>query len=144
MIMSMFKYCATVFLLFFLPLTGHAQSNYWNELSDVTFSSKKIDEYEIDIPIFGKRVLLLHEKKISLKGYLIPLAESGDRIMLSSFPFSSCFFCGSAGPETVVELLPKKKMNFSDDAVLIEGVLILNKIDFDRHIYLLKDAFIIK
>jgi hypothetical protein len=127
----------------------HAQTstiNYWNALADVTFVAKKVDNYEIEQPIFGSKATALQRKKISFKGYLIPLDESGNesKYMLSSLPFSSCFFCGSAGPETVIELLPKQRIKFSEEAIVVEGVFILNDTDVDRHMYILKDAIVKK
>ena len=81
---------------------GFAQSgnvNYWNALADVTFVTKQTNGYEIELPKFGNKVMALQGKKISVKGYLIPLSESGSdsKYMLSSLPFNSCFFCGAAG-----------------------------------------------
>jgi hypothetical protein len=118
--------------------------NYWNELADVSFYVKPVDGYEIELPKFGNRAIALQGKKISVKGYLIPLSESGrdSRYMLSSMPFSSCFFCGAAGPETVIELLLKQKIKFSENAIVVEGVLVLNDKNIDRHMYILKDASI--
>jgi hypothetical protein len=142
-------YCRSVFLLFVTLTTtsAYAQSttvNYWNALADVTFVTKQVDGYEIEQPKFGSKAIMLQGKKISVKGYLIPLAESGDngKYMFSSLPFNSCFFCGSAGPETVIELLPKQKIKFSDDVIIVEGILVLNDKDIDRHMYILKDAII--
>jgi hypothetical protein len=118
--------------------------NYWNELADVSFVIKQVNGYEIELPKFGNKVLALKGKRIPVKGYLIPLSESGSdsRFMLSSMPFSSCFFCGAAGPETVIELLPKQKIRFTENAIVVEGILVLNDKDIDRHMYILKDALI--
>lgn len=141
-------YYSILFLLLIgLITSGLAQSNkvnYWNELADVTFVSKQVDGYEIELPKFGSKAIALQGKKIFVKGYLIPLSESGDngKYMFSSLPFNSCFFCGSAGPETVIELLPKQKIKFSDNAIVVEGVLFLNDKDINHHMYMLKDAIV--
>jgi hypothetical protein len=138
-------------ILFFLfvsvSISGLAQSstvNYWNALADVTFVNKQVDGYEIELPKFGSKAIALQGKKISVKGYLIPLSESGDngKYMFSSLPFNSCFFCGSAGPETVIELMPKQKIKFNDNAIVVEGILILNDKDIEHHMYMLKDAIV--
>ena len=46
--------------------------------------------------------------------------------MVSKNPFATCFFCGGAGPETVIELLKyknvKKKFK-TDDIVEVTGTL---------------------
>lgn len=43
-------------------------------------------------------------EEVIISGYLIPIDIESERYALSKNPFSSCFFCGNAGPETVVEL----------------------------------------
>jgi hypothetical protein len=138
-------FLALPFLLMSLP--GKAQSNhtnFWNTLADVTFYTKKVDGYEIELPRFGSTLLQVQGKKIAIKGYLIPMSESGEKgkYMLSSLPFSSCFFCGAAGPETVIELLTNQKINFTENAVMVEGVLLLNDSDINHHMYILKNAIL--
>jgi hypothetical protein len=117
--------------------------NSWNILSEVTFESKpsKQSDFLMDTPTFSKRVWSYQNKKIQLKGYLIPFGELGDKskYMLSSFPFSSCFFCGSAGPETVVEIQTNQILKPSNNQIRMEGILVLNDKDPDHHIYILKD-----
>jgi len=46
---------------------------------------------------------------------------------LSAFPFSSCFFCGAAGPESVMEILfdsPQELL--TDDVITVIGQIKLN------------------
>ncbi|MFK7807681.1 MAG: DUF3299 domain-containing protein [Saprospiraceae bacterium] len=68
----------------------------------------------------------LEGKEITLKGYVIPLTgkKAQSHFMFSAYPFSDCFFCGKAGPESVVEAFTKdeKKIAFSDDAITIKGI----------------------
>ncbi|MEM6963324.1 MAG: DUF3299 domain-containing protein, partial [Bacteroidota bacterium] len=63
--------------------------------------------------------------------------------VLSKNPNSSCFFCGGAGPETVLELelKPSAIERYEvDDLKTFKGILKLNKIN-DKHLtYLLTDA----
>ena len=53
--------------------------------------------------------------------------------VLSAYPYSQCFFCGNAGPETVVELsfVGKQRRLQMDQLVTIKGKLKLN----DSNIY---------
>jgi hypothetical protein len=55
-----------------------------------------------------------------------------------------CYFCGAAGPETVVEVETDEKIKFSPDAIWMEGILRLNDRDPDHHIYLLQQAKVVK
>ena len=134
---------ATILFLSFICLSAQAQeTDFWQVLADVSFESKVKDDLEMDSPKFGKRVQAFHGKKVTLKGYLIPMSEFGgsDEYMLSALPFSSCFFCGGAGPETIVELQVKQSVKFTTSLIKIEGILMLNGSDPDHHMYIMKDA----
>ncbi|MCB0847224.1 MAG: DUF3299 domain-containing protein, partial [Bacteroidetes bacterium] len=61
---------------------------------------------------------------------------------LSANPFASCFFCGNAGPESVMdlELTSYDKVYFTDDYVTFQGKLILNDSDLNKMCYVLEEA----
>jgi hypothetical protein len=118
--------------------------NFWQVLAEVHFENTldKTHGYNIERPVFSKYLKTFHGKKIRLKGYMIPLEESGGngKFMLSSLPFNVCYFCGAAGPETAVEIDIAKQPKFTTKPIVIEGTLILNDQDPDHHIYILKSA----
>jgi hypothetical protein len=118
------------------------ETDFWQVLAEVTYESKLTGDGEMDSPKFSKRLQGWNGKKISLKGYLIPLSEFGgkDAYMLSSLPFNNCFFCGGAGPETVVEVQVKQSLKFTSERIVVEGILILNHDNPDHHMYILKDV----
>lgn len=114
--------------------------DFWRVLAKVEFKKQKAGFSEMEIPVFSAEIKSWQGKKIRLKGFLIPVSESGDnRYMFSALPFSVCYFCGAAGPETVVEL-DHLKLNFTMDAIWVEGILNLNDQDPDHHIYILKSV----
>jgi hypothetical protein len=79
---------------------------------------------------------------IYLSGYLIPIDLVSNTYVISAFPNASCFFCGGAGPESVMELqLIKANRNYrTDEWKRFKGRLCLNK-DDEKHLhYLLEDA----
>lgn len=120
--------------------------NYWHILAEVSFKKTKDRQgLEMEVPIFSKHLRSYEGKKIKLKGYLIPLSEvnGSANYMFSSLPFSVCYFCGAAGPETVVELQEMKAIKFTTKPLIIEGTLFLNDKDPDHHIYLLKSPVIL-
>ncbi|MBL0743315.1 hypothetical protein [Chryseolinea lacunae] len=120
-----------------------AQENFWTTLAEVGFENRKDkDGYEVEVPLFSKHLKTFQGKKIKIKGYVIPLAEVGDqsRFMLSALPFNLCYFCGAAGPETVMEIDSSEKIKFTSKAIVMEGVLILNDKDPNHHMYILKSA----
>jgi len=112
-------------------------------LAQVKFQTKKDKSgYDIEVPVFSNLLKTFHGKKIKLKGYIIPLEELGGqgKFMLSSLPFNLCYFCGAAGPETVVEVQSIEKVKFTTKQIVMEGTLLLNDNDPDHHIYILKSA----
>tara|TARA_R110002050_G_scaffold162357_3_gene292245 strand:+ start:4477 stop:4899 length:423 start_codon:yes stop_codon:yes gene_type:complete len=68
-------------------------------------------------------------EEVIISGYLIPLDVAANTYALSKNPFSACFFCGNAGPETVVELKFKEDPGrfATDKFVPITGELRLNR-----------------
>jgi hypothetical protein len=127
-----------------LALVMPQSSNYWDVLSDVTFQTRTEEGYQIDYPVFGASVSAIDGKEITLKGYMVPLENLlGSRyFMLSSLPFNNCFFCGGAGPETVVEVFTSESITFSSGLIEVKGVIELNNSDPDHHMYMLKEASI--
>ncbi|HMQ00204.1 MAG TPA: hypothetical protein PKC24_10515 [Cyclobacteriaceae bacterium] len=142
--------CILFIICFSFSFIAVAQmpENFWQVLAEVGFESKldKQYGYEIDVPKFSRGLQAWNGKQIKLKGYLIPLSELGDKqvYMLSALPFNLCFFCGGAGPETVIELDIKEKLKFSTSAVLMEGKLELNASDPEHHMYILREAKLVK
>lgn len=67
-------------------------------------------------------------KEVVISGYLVPVDAEAKRYALSKNPFSSCFFCGNAGPETVIGLhFEESPGRFPTDEYLpIAGRLRLN------------------
>jgi hypothetical protein len=119
------------------------EGNFWHTLAEVSFTNKKdAAGYDVAVPQFSSHLKSYNTKKIKLKGYMIPLEELGgqQKFMLSSLPFNLCYFCGAAGPETIVEVDSNEKIKFSTKQIIMEGMLLLNDKDPDHHIYILKSA----
>ena len=102
----------------------------WRTLGDVTFSDKFFpDEGEYYLfPKFGESVKKLEGRLVYLKGYILAIDPETNYYLLSMNPYAACFFCGAAGPETVVELMfdrppPEFEM---DEVVTMQGTLKLN------------------
>ena len=78
----------------------------WRELSTVSFTEfydtqKGIWSLEASYP---EQIYALRGKEIFITGYVLPVDNKGEIYALSAYPFSSCFFCGGAGPESVMGL----------------------------------------
>jgi hypothetical protein len=116
----------------------------WETLKDVTYKKKWNAELSMNFlyPNFGVSLKKLENKTVLLKGYMIPVDATSNIYMLSAFPFSMCFFCGGAGPESVVDIRFKgKSPRFKTDEMrTIRGTLVLNDNNVEEMTYILKDA----
>ncbi|MEP7196818.1 MAG: hypothetical protein ABI851_09870 [Saprospiraceae bacterium] len=92
---------------------------------------------QVDKPLFSAEVKKLEGKTIQLKGYIIPTDgyKSHKEFIFSAFPYSSCFFCGQAGPETVVEIQSLDAIEYSSEPIELIGELKLNATDINRMMY---------
>ncbi len=138
---------ALITLILFVgePSRTIQEKNFWQVLAEVSFRKEMKNGYEMEIPLFSTSLKSWNGKKIKLKGYVIPVGEVGDEntFMFSSLPFNVCYFCGAAGPETIMEVESSEKIEFTSKAIWMEGILQLNEKDPDRHIYILKSANVI-
>jgi hypothetical protein len=133
--------------LFFLwPVLSSSQETIsWKILADVFFETAYSEETGLtsSIPHFGTGPLAYEGKEVVLSGYFIPVVDDNISLILSQNPFTSCYFCGNAGPESVIEvwLKPDSFRNFSPDEVIrFRGVLELNRSNPDRLPYQLSAA----
>lgn len=103
---------------------------YWKQLAKIQFASQ-FNAATGDVayaPVFSSAVRELKSKEIVLKGYILPVQSRDGTVILSCFPFSSCYFCGGAGPETVIEVHPKFPIvTRSNKPVTLKGRLSLNE-----------------
>ncbi len=143
----MYKFLPLVLMLLLCVKTTKAQGvdGLWRTLAKVAYSKKYSEELmdNILVPQFGAEVLALEGKEVIISGHVMPLEIGEKYFVLSAFPFSSCYFCGKAGPETVMEIYTKKTFKLSTPTVRLKGKLKLNKTDINHLFYMLKDAEII-
>lgn len=93
-------------------------------------------------PVFGTKQKALDGKQITISGYMYPLEqkEKQNFFMLSYYPISRCFFCGGAGPQSMIEVNSKVGVLHSKKRIQITGKLELNKDDPERLFYIINDA----
>ncbi|MDX1907165.1 MAG: DUF3299 domain-containing protein [Bacteroidia bacterium] len=79
-------------------------------------------------PTFSPEVLALDGKSVTVTGYVLPVDLASNLYYLSANPFSSCFFCGGAGQESVIELRLKNPRDryVMDERVTFTGILRLS------------------
>lgn len=134
-----------IFLILFISKISFSQIEInWTNLEDVEFSERyveEVDEYVL-FPSFGFDVQQLDGKEVILSGYILAIDPEIGYYVLSKGPFASCFFCGAAGPETIVELsLKSKDKSFMmDEFATFKGYLKLNSDDIYRCVYIIEFA----
>ncbi|QHV94236.1 DUF3299 domain-containing protein [Spirosoma endbachense] len=120
----------------------------WEVLRDVTFKKKWYAEESVYMlyPTFGQGIQKLNGKTVELTGYVLPVDLESNLYVLSAFPYSACFFCGGAGPESVVSLKFKKngKKFKTDERRTFHGTLKLNADNIYELNYILADAEMIE
>ena len=128
--------------------TEASTTNTWKTLAKITYK-KEYDElmgFKVDVPVFSEDIKNLAGKEISIKGYIIPVEgyKSHTEFIFSAFPYNMCFFCGGAGPETVMEVSALEPVKYTAEQVEIRGKLELNDADINRLMYILTDVKMVK
>lgn len=122
--------------------------NLWKTLSKITYE-KKFDDllgFKVDVPVFAADIKALEGKMVEVSGYIVPVEgyKSHTEFVFSAYPYNMCFFCGGAGPETVMEVTSKEPVKYSTERVKLRGKLLLNSDDINRLMYVLVDAVLVK
>jgi hypothetical protein len=133
-------------LIFFTLISfcsfGQTTKGVWNTLQKISWKYFYDETLGFDVsqPIFGEEIKALDGKEVIIKGFILPVDTDGDYMVLSALPMSQCFFCGGAGPETVMEVALSKNKNLLNKEVTLKGKLKLNKDDFLKLIYKLENV----
>ena len=136
---------------FFIMFMSHFFSQNiitWELLKDVEFDEIWSEEFQAYymVPKFSKSVKEMDGKEVQIRGFIIPVDIVQDYYVLSANPYSSCFFCGQAGPESVMEIQMIKKYEGlrMDQVITFQGTLKLNTDDIYQLNYILEEAKIIE
>ena len=120
----------------------------WTTLAQVSFEKvyNELLGLKVDQPVFSENVKNLDGQRVTLRGYVIPTEgyRSHKEFVFSAYPYSMCFFCGGAGPESVVEVFASEPIEYSAEAIVITGTLRLNSVDPNALMYRLEDAEMIE
>ncbi|MEM6629111.1 MAG: hypothetical protein AAF694_05540 [Bacteroidota bacterium] len=126
-----------------LTVVAQSQST-WDVLSRVSFDSPRgiNRNYETAKPIFSDAILVLEGEEVTLEGYIYPLESklATQHFVLSAMPLNACFFCGKAGPETVIEVYSQFLISYTRKKIKLRGTFRLNSDDPMGIMYKLYDA----
>lgn len=92
---------------------------------------------------FNDKLLSIEGKLVTVAGYIYPL-KSGywhDHFVLSALPTKSCYFCGGAGPETVIEVFAEQKVMYKEKMIVIKGILRINQEDNSKLPVIIEKAY---
>ncbi|MCY7356415.1 MAG: DUF3299 domain-containing protein [Rudanella sp.] len=139
------------FLLFALLLTLRATGAAprvitWEQLRDVQFRKRWYPEENVVMlaPRFGQSVKALSGNAITITitGYVIPVDLERGLYVVSRYPMAACFFCGGAGPESVMALNFKRlpRTFKTDERRTFSGMLRLNADNIYEMNYILDRA----
>lgn len=125
------------------PTEARAESG-WGLFARVNFRTKfisEINEFQLR-PEFTEAFRKNEGREIILKGYYMAFNLAEDQLILSQYSYVGCFFCGSAGPESVAYIyLNNKRPKLKPDQVIaIKGKLKLNDRDVNQLTFILEDA----
>ena len=134
-------------ILLLILLNAPPSTDGWQLFTRTKFVSTYIKQYNeyFLVPQFDAKLKQLQGTEIDLQGHYIPLDLPASSIVLSKNPYSSCFFCGGAGPETVAEINFKNKPPKlkPDQVITVKGKLRLNDKDVEHMTFILDQAELI-
>jgi hypothetical protein len=93
------------------------------------------------VPKFSDEILGLDTKVVRVQGFILPL-DLGDQqhhFLLSAVP-PHCPFCLPAGPDAIVEVLAKRKVEYGFEPIILSGKFAVLKNDPAGVLYRLTEA----
>ncbi|HVU94694.1 MAG TPA: hypothetical protein VHE34_05695 [Puia sp.] len=116
----------------------------WTTLQNIEFQEKYVEEIKayMKFPKFSWELKNLGGTVVEIEGYTIPFDKNGLKIALSANPYASCYFCGKAGPASVltVSLKARNTHYHIDDYKTFRGKLRLNSDDIHEFYYILEES----
>lgn len=125
--------------------TVFADTLNWKLLGQIKFLKKPSKEYPegVMFPVINPILKAKNNHTIYMTGFIVPIDNKN--YALSKNVFASCFFCGQAGPETIMGIKfknPGTKLK-TDQYVTLQGTFRYNDSDVDDWIYHIDNAVIV-
>lgn len=117
----------------------------WKLLGQIKYLKKPSKDYPegVMFPLINPTLKAKNAKTIYMSGFIVPIDNKN--YALSKNVFASCFFCGQAGPETIMGIKfknPGIKLK-TDQYVTLQGTFRYNDDDVDDWIYHIENAVIV-
>lgn len=143
---SLFSFEGVSFLDFSAGNIVTSDTLTWSLLGKINYENKPHKDYPEGVmyPVINQQLKGKKGKKITISGFIIPIDNTS--YALSKNVFAQCFFCGQAGPETIMGIQFKdlKKRLKTDQYVTLVGTFRYNETDIEDWIYHIDDAVIVK
>lgn len=126
-------------------LKPFADTLNWKLLGQIKYIKKPSKDYPEGVmyPIINTQLKAKQGKQVVMTGFVVPIDNKS--YALSKNVFASCFFCGKAGPETIMGIKMKEPMRFkTDQYVTLKGTFRYNDSDVEDWIYHIEDAEVVK
>lgn len=118
----------------------------WKLLGRIQYEKKPSKDYPEGVmyPKINSTLKTKNKKEIIMSGFIIPIDNKN--YALSKNVFAACFFCGQAGPETIMGIKFKDESVRlkTDQYVTLRGTFRYNDSDVDDWIYHIENAIIVK
>lgn len=129
----------------FINKANLADTLTWKLLGRIDYKQKATKEYPegVMFPIVNNTLKAKNKKEIVMTGFIIPIDNK--TYALSKNVFASCFFCGQAGPETIMGIQfkdPSTRLK-TDQYVTLKGTFRYNDNDVNDWIYHIENAVIV-
>ena len=131
-----------------VPVTGTVFSDTlnWKLLGQIKYLKKASKDYPegVMFPVINTTLKTKNTKTIYMSGFIVPIDNKS--YALSKNVFASCFFCGQAGPETIMGIKfknPGTKLK-TDQYVTLQGTFRYNDTDVEDWIYHIENAVVVK
>lgn len=105
-------------------------SQFTLEWTNFTRTTYELDENGAYVnPVYPESLREWDGKDIMIVGYIVPVNVQLRSYVISQYPLEQCFFCGNAGPETVIQLYFKDAPPrlLTDQYVILKGRLELQQ-----------------
>ncbi|MFL9845825.1 hypothetical protein [Flavobacterium rhizosphaerae] len=117
----------------------------WKLLGQIQYIKKPSADYPEGVmyPLINSTLKAKNHKQVVMSGFVIPIDNKS--YALSKNVFASCFFCGQAGPETImgIKMKDSSKKFKTDQYVTLKGNFRYNDNDVDDWIYHIEDAVVV-
>lgn len=146
MLLGCMRLLSLLLLIGWIQVSFSQENVSWEELADVEWTETYDTTTSISLLIadFGSNALKHKDSEVYISGYVIPLDALGIQFALSRTNYASCFFCGQAGPETVMDLLVSPRTipvtKYNNTLLKFKGTLILKEVNPNGFNYQLINA----